>query len=192
MSTIKATNIQHPSAGSPSLVLSSDGGMVASGLTGAGLDLITSETFSDESAVSIDNCFTATYEAYRYLIYGTNSTAQNLNFRLRSSGSDDSTASAYVTQTVEASSSVASGASFTSNLGVITYVNTAMIVGSGDIFRPALAVPTFVTGIGGRNPSTYTLGISVYHNQSTAYDGLTIFPGTGSMTGTIKIFGYKD
>jgi len=158
-----------------------------------GFDLITSQSFSAVSSVSVNNCFSATYEAYRFLLYGASSAAQNVNFRLRVGGVDDSTANAYVTQIVQGTSSTASAAQISDSFGVLTYQNTNMAVGTGDILRPAVASPTFLIVNGGRNPSTiYTLTSSIYHNQSTAYDGITILAGAGTLTGTLKIYGYKD
>ena len=31
-----------------------------------------------------------------------------------------------------------------------------------------------------------------YHSLTTAYDGITIYPASGNITGTIAIFGYRN
>jgi len=89
MSTIKTTNIQHPSAVDPAIVLDSDGDAVYAGVhdftsatvTGAGgLRLITptsiansggsssasggAVTFTGVTSVSLNGCFTSTYANY--------------------------------------------------------------------------------------------------------------------------------
>jgi hypothetical protein len=214
MSTLKATNLQHPSAASPAIVLDSAGDSALSGVPTAptaaagtnttqiattafaqaagGLQLITSVAISAAASTSVNNCFSATYDAYRFMFYGTASTANDVYFRLRVGGVDNSTASSYVTQNVQGNSTTASASLLTSDKGIIGYQNTNMAQFSGDIFRPALAVPTFLNSVAGRDPSQYSLVNSSYHNQSTAYDGITIIAGSGNLTGTLKIYGYRN
>ena len=160
--------------------------------TDPGLTLITSQSPSAAATVSIDNCFSATYDAYRIIFFGVASTAQDLYYRLRVGGADNSTASSYVTQNVQGNSTTASASLLTSDKGLIGFQNTNMTQFSGDIFRPALAVPTFLNSVAGRDPSQYSLINSSYHNQSTAYDGITIIAGAGNLTGTLKIYGYRN
>ena len=101
MSTIKVTNVSHPSAASPAIVLDADGDATYAGVhdfsaatvTGApqGLVHINTTTFSAVSSVSVNNCFTSAYENYLILgnVIGTAGTS--IAARLRASGTDATT-----------------------------------------------------------------------------------------------------
>lgn len=191
MSTIKATNIQHPSAGSPSLVLSSDGGMVASGLTGAGLDLITSETFSAVSSVSVNGCFDASYQNYRLIWNVTPSTAGDVDFRLRASGTDNTSsqylnARLYVGQAI--SQTFTSTNNSTQNRALTSYAanqgNAAL-----DIFQPFATARTqacFISAGG-----LFMVG-GFQMTVTTSYDGFSIIASAGTISGDVYVYGYKD
>ena len=88
MSTIKTTYLQHPSAGSPSLTLASSGAVEINGsMTGAGLDHITTESFTNSASFSIDNIFNDTYDIYKMTMVVENSAPADVRFRYRSNGS---------------------------------------------------------------------------------------------------------
>jgi len=63
-----------------------------------------------------------------------------------------------------------------------------------DVTNPAVATLTGATSVGtvfvsATNPQDWNFwGV---HNVGTAYDGITFFPNTGNMTGTISVYGYK-
>jgi hypothetical protein len=44
-----------------------------------------------------------------------------------------------------------------------------------------------------RETSDVTLAVqSAAHDVATAYDGFTIFPSSGTIAGTIRVYGYKN
>jgi hypothetical protein len=203
MSTIKTTHLQHPSASSPNITLASSGAVEINGsMTGAGLDLITTQSFSAASSVSVDNCFTATYDMYRIQIRLTaSSTNLQLRCRTRLSGSDD-TANAYFTSAYYIGTT---GAAAGSSVGPVTTAGWEVF----DATDPAdtnsqgyfdLAFPTSGKRKQGaglfsqQNPSSVGYGVARWFNKSatTNFDGLTFFTNTGTASGSFKIYGYKS
>ena len=87
MSELRVASINNPSAGSGGLAISAAGNV-----TGAGLDLIVTQSFSAVSSVSLDNCFSGDYDNYRVLVHVKSAAASGfIMMRLRSSGTDAST-----------------------------------------------------------------------------------------------------
>jgi hypothetical protein len=90
MSTLKTTNIQHPSAGSPNLVLAADGS-VSGGAGLGGLVLLDDTSFSGVSSVAIDNVFSADYLDYLICLRVVASSASTVTFPMSMRRADQST-----------------------------------------------------------------------------------------------------
>lgn len=150
-----------------------------------GLTLIADESFSAVSSVSVNNCFTSTYAAYRILITANAA----ITGRLRASGTD-ATGSHYVNQFLAASStSVSAGRTTTTSwdLGA----GAGFRLGVLDIYGPALAEVTYANYYLSANVSTLELALLANaHNVTTAYDGFTLLGST--ITGNLRIYGYED
>ena len=159
-----------------------------------GLVLISSQSFSAASAVSINNCFTSTYENYLIKILATNSSASNFLTRLRTSSDD--TAANYSDQLLYGSGATAAanrasgqtywrtGYAGTSDSGSVTI----------ELFAPNLAVATKgnfagCVFIGSTQEATYG---SIANSTTTQYSGFTVFPGSGTFTGTVRVYGYRN
>lgn len=158
-----------------------------------GLEFVTSTTFSAQATVSINSCFGATFDNYLAIIRITGSTGAALNIRLRVSGTDAS-AGNYYGQYLLASGAIVSSARATS----ATSAPTGAMRSDGPITQeiifadPAKAAQT---GMLSREQDTDT-GIALRFdanrlNDTTAYDGFTLYPDSGTMTGTVTVFGYR-
>ena len=199
MSTVKATYIQHPSASSPNFTLAADGSTAAAGLTGAGLDLITTESPSAQSIVNISACFTSAYDNYLIVYDLAGSTNADLTMQLRNSGSNITAANYQWIATGydnggNSRDGYATGQT-SWNLGRVTSASVGTL-GTVNIYNPLVS----------RNPH-HTL-LTFYYNNTTgttilrtyglrygadqAHDGFSLAASTGTMTGTIRIYGYKD
>ena len=191
MSTLKVASINNPSAGSGGLAIST-AGLVS----GAGLDLITSSTFSAVSSVSINNCFTSTYDTYllHYDQTALSGGAVYLNFRMRAAGADATAANYRFAYMEGYTAGVAGGAANGQAFGRLGFVsNTNDVAYMATIFRPALASFTKVISDGARdNGSMSRLSFVSRHEVATAYDGITIYPDAGTLTGTIRVYGYRN
>ena len=189
MSELRVASINNPSAGSGGLAISAAGNV-----TGAGLDLITTQSFSAVASISLDNVFTGDYDNYRVLVANENSASADRYFRLRVSGTDD-TASVYNRQNLSGSGASANAArqgdANAWNMGNQS-ANQGQSV-SATFFRPAEAAWTAGEYFMTRDPATPIFYVGyLSHRASTAYDGLTFYTNTGTMTGTIRVYGYKS
>jgi len=149
---------------------------------GGGLVLVTRNTFSAESNVSVNNCFSATYQNYLMILNLQASAQAQIRLRLRSAGTDNSTAGSYIYTSAQAQYPI----------GFCDSSTIPMAAMSG-IFNPFLASNTLITP-GGVNSSTSSsdLAVPLRHNQSVSYDGFSLFPQSGTMTGTFSIYGYQN
>jgi hypothetical protein len=187
--------------GSTDQILKVTGGVPAWATPAAatsGLTLITKSPFTTVSSHSVNNCFTSTYANYKVLIKWTAQSADDvdLSLKLRLSGSDTTTN--YGSQRLYAYSS--SVASETDQLGTDEWpagvadkdFPTAPFL-EMEIASPQVATNTamvarqwgytsqpFIHFIGGRQAST------------TQFDGFTILASSGTMSGTVWVYGYQE
>jgi hypothetical protein len=111
--------------------------------------------------------------------------------RMRLSGTDASGAGTYRRQRWAVSDATflyeaTTDTSF-SNIG---YIRTARGESVIDLFNPAKAENTNLISSGGT--FNFITSISGDHNVATAYDGFTIYPSTGTFTGIVRVYGYKN
>jgi hypothetical protein len=71
--------------------------------------------------------------------------------------------------------------------GAIT--TTEPIWGSMDIYAPNVAAKTNFSNLTGIAPSIYSNGRL---NTTTQYTGFTMLPTAGTITGTVKVYGYSN
>jgi hypothetical protein len=151
-------------------------------------------SFTSASAISINNVFSTTYDNYLVKLDYTASTGNGMYLRLRASGTD-ANGTDYFRQMVTGDAGTASGNRESSstyyNFG---YSSTGRSSAKLEINSPFIARPT--TGNVMFNEQTNTSDIATRssswgHNVSTAYDGMTIYPNTGTLTGTVSVYGYN-
>jgi hypothetical protein len=160
-----------------------------------GLVFITKSTFSAQSSVSIDNCFSATYIHYLITSDLLGSAADNgISARLRASGSDNSS-SQYRRQLIYASSTTISGVRATGATfwdSAFGYTETAAfgfrilwLSNPFDAVRTTAWNDSSYDADGNINVESRVLS----NDATTSYDGITFFPNSGTMTGNISVFG---
>jgi hypothetical protein len=150
-------------------------------------------TFTTSSSVTADNIFTSTYANYLVLITWDASTASNLVMRLRVGGVDNSTANSYARQSIEVDNTTVTGfrgtdSSFLLGAGSTTGPSTVAL----NLFQPAVADETLFQCNNQKQVTNPILFLNyAFHNQATAYDGLNIFPNSGTITGSYAVYGYS-
>ena len=149
-------------------------------------------TFTGVSSISLNGCFTSTYDNYLIMFNSTSSAAGVLTARLRVGGTDASADDYNQQRTNSAATSVSGaratgqtswlGSNFSTGLGVMTM----------NLFRPALAATTLILASSSRETNTNidTDNWGLGHNLATAYDGVSFIMATGTITGTITVYGY--
>ena len=165
------------------------------GPTASAFSLIVAQTaFTSAASVSVNSCFTSTYTNYK-LVLNITASSNNVGFKLRVSGTDSS--DEYYSVNFEMYSSAA-GSSGTGVQQDTTFfdVGAAQTQSMIEIFSPQVAQITAFAAQGiqwepttPRSQSTRT-NARGNHNAATSYDGFTIYPLSGTMTGTYTLYGY--
>lgn len=164
-----------------------------------GMVLINTTTFNAVSSVSVNNCFTSTYDNYRILTRLTAASGNpTLTMRLRLSGTDASGGD-YVKQDVSGFGGTAGaglGTGQTSwHLGDSASANANRWMQSVELMGPNMALNTLATANGGfvnSTPTTFTAQASYNHSLTTQYDGLSLISSTGTISGYIRVYGYRN
>jgi hypothetical protein len=155
-------------------------------------------SFSAVSSVSLNGVFNSTYTNYSILINNTSQTnSTGGNFRLRVAGADNTTASSYVSDTIQFSTGTPAG-DFSANAQDRFFYSQVGATGRRsaiiELFNPFDAVHTYYHCRGrsssaqGNIASYITAG---YHNQNISYDGFTFYPDSGTFIGTVSVYGYN-
>ena len=174
----------------------------ALGTKKAGLVLLNTTTFSAVSSQSAPaSTFSATYANYRIVfnLTGSVNVANELRLRVRT-GSTDLTTSYSGALKFMANATTTSFDNATSptdrfNIGYATNGATNRVTGAIDICNPFASLPTAISGIltgvivGSYNGFGLTGG---FVENTTSYDSFTIYPASGTITGTIQVFGYNQ
>jgi hypothetical protein len=165
------------------------------GTASSGLTLINTTSFSGVSSQSLNSIFSATYDNYKILFQGTISSSAELNWRGRTAGSDN-TNSDYSLRTfgfgrdatsgLTASNSVSSG-----RIGTIAATSNKADITIFDPFasRSTSLISFFNNGSG--DDFGYFQYVGSFFDQNTSFDGITIFPASGTITGTVSVYGYS-
>ncbi len=148
-------------------------------------------SFSGASSVSLNDVFNSTYENYLLLTRITDmSVGDNVQIRMRASGSDDSTAN-YHNLGLRITTTVDRIASYGQTSYRIGETGTKKGAFQTVIYGPQLAALTQFNGLitnGFNNPMENGFQMGA-HNVATAYTGFTIFPASGTMTGSVSVYG---
>jgi hypothetical protein len=151
---------------------------------------------SGVSTVSLDNVFTTTYSNYRVIIEweSCSATAPTMNFRLRVGGTDNSGATAYQPKGYSVTSgTLAAFGSAASSFALGKVVSTDQSFTLFEIIAPASARATNFTINHFYSNNNEIWSYAATHNLATAYDGFTVYPSSGTLTGgKITVYGYKD
>ena len=164
-----------------------------------GLWLVKTQTYSAAANMTIDDAFSSEYDNYRVIIRFAPSGAPTTMPLVFRTGGVDNTSALYGYKVVRFSSNETSltGQSQTNGRTQTAASIIGGTVGAGvnnsvtiDIVAPFLAQPT--TALGFLTPevgNVETIGIG--HTGSTSFDGFKITPSTGTLTGSIAVYGYK-
>lgn len=145
--------------------------------------------FANATSLSLNGVFTSDYDDYMIVMNGEASTDDQYRLRLRASGSD-ATGSDYVRQFLSADSTSVTGSRATDSYFYSHLTGTAPNGYSWYFYGPQLAAPTAMRAISASSRSSARItDVAGTHSLSTAYDGLTIYPGTGSIDGLVTVYG---
>jgi hypothetical protein len=160
-----------------------------------GISLLSTTSVSGASTISINNVFSSAYDNYKLVIDMTGSAAVSLQMRVRASGTDSSAAAYNYSSAFFFM--VAGTNSDTRAMAATSFALPALNSGTVssyflDIQNIAKASTTQIMGQAIRFNSEAGYLFSGINTGLVAYDGITIFPASGTITGTIKIYGYRN
>ena len=164
----------------PTSIANSGGSASTSGYT---------TTFTGVSSISLNGVFSADYDNYRIMVRHTGSTSYGFRIRLRASGTDASGNDYRNQQIYTSGSATVLGAYNASTQGEIGPGGTNAVLLGADIQDPNRSAQTGVVGQSARDGDFSNFGI--VHTLSSAYDGFTLFPSTGTLTGVVSVYGYR-
>jgi hypothetical protein len=169
-------------------------------LTAAQMDLIGMWRISGGTAMSYDNVFTADYRNYKINFSLTNSTSQPIYFRFRAAAADNTTANYNdLVQGVQingTANNILAGSQDKLTLGYAGNSEFLRMSGSIDVFSPQVAQHKQILGTANSLDSTFNrnmiLNYASFFAATTIFDGFKILPNSGTITGTVQIYGYRD
>ena len=187
--------------GSTGNVLTVSGGVPAwSAPAGGGaLTFITSATAAGSaSTLSINNCFSSTYDNYLILSDLKAATGnENFYFKLRASGTDASTnyyysgfwISTVVSSTLQPIVSAGADVNFRlRDIGAEKALHTLEISNPFNAIDTTILTKGIQSLTGGAVESAFILGS---HSTDTSYDGFSLIAST-NLTGTVRVYGYSN
>ena len=154
---------------------------------------IATTTFSASSAVNVNDVFSATYSYYVIKLDLVGSANTGLSLRYRVSGSDDTTAN-YNAQRITAYGGTVDGSRATNATSHgLDYVTTNGDYYSMEVFNPFETVKTGLLSKGVNDTATCEFRTNGYaFNATTSFTGFSIFPATGNITGTLRVYGLAN
>ena len=160
-----------------------------------GLVKINTTSFSGVSSQSINDVFSATYDNYKLVIKLVSTGETRLDFRMRVSGADNSTSNYYKQSNIAKDTGVAGAESLAQDKFIGFGTNTTITPILFEVFSPFIAE---ATGFLGWNHKVETLATvhennfsSGLHNVASSFTGITFFPSSGTITGTVSVYGYN-
>jgi hypothetical protein len=164
--------------------------------TPSGLTLINATSFSAVASQSINDVFTSTYQNYEIRLNVTGKSATGaINLRYRASGTDNSASTyTYATIYVRPTGASAADAALNTTAAVIgTSAATYNVSSILQVFNPQLAAYTDVThqSWSGDGSSFFSYQGGSTFSDTNVFDGFTIYPASGTITGTVYVYGLK-
>lgn len=168
-----------------------------------GLAPITTQSFTGQSSVSVNTCFTSTYDVYMVNIELANPAGASgpLRFRFRNAASDrtDSTYTNAIGRYQSNNSFAGDGANEAQNNAILTagLVPSAYTYLTMHVVTPAISGKHSLIYLGGYWTSTATAIVNalvgaVTYATANSNDGFTIYPNSGTITGNLRIYGFKN
>jgi hypothetical protein len=155
-------------------------------------------TFSGVSSVSLNGVFSSTYKNYRINFDNITmpTSATDLILRLRAGGVNTTTnytgAGFYMTH----NSATVNGATVSSIFISNTSGTGGKAIGYIDLFAPYEAQETSASyakpyRYGTTSANAYTHSYAFFQTDSTQFDGFSLIPGAGTISGAVSVYGYN-
>jgi hypothetical protein len=172
---------------------------VSVGSGSGSVDAIGNVTFSGVSSVSVNECFNGTYDNYVIKVNISTGSSATLQMRLRVAGSDASTGVygsglRYVDHNNNFLNDTSTSTATLWKLGSTnTYVTQSDILLANPFSTSSTVALMQTTNNISNTTGTFTnyMGTGVYP-IATSFTSFTLLASAGTMTGTVRVYGYKD
>lgn len=147
-------------------------------------------TFSGASSITINGCFSSTYDTYEILISNLVGTAAgNCYLQFTNAGTPDTNTVYHWLRLAIANASVSGAAVASQAQWILGKIDTTKSHINATISNPFTAGTKGYLGIGGgrTNSAQFTGDFS----NSTSFDGFKLFLDSGTVTGTVSVLGVK-
>lgn len=167
--------------------------------TNASLVFVGSSSFSASSAVNLDSVFSATYNNYKINFSFTASVnGVSIGMRLRVGGVTNSSANYNQFAMTSAGSNYYASTNSTGNTSWSEiYYSSSTQPRSSMVFEIYNPFATTNTAVIGSFIKTFTgspefVNIGLGTTVTTSYDGFSIIPASGTITGTVAVYGMRN
>lgn len=152
---------------------------------------ISAQSFSASTGVNVNSVFSATYRNYKVYVTWTASSNNDLLLRYRASGTDNTSSNYYM------------GGYFSNNVNLndsgtrhyvgstTTATQSGLVLDFIDPFTSGTKTGLIGLHVGERSGSYIYGGVSMQGGLNTAagFDGFTIYPTAGNITGNLTVYG---
>jgi hypothetical protein len=178
-----------------------DGGNIPS-TSVTGLNVVWLETLSPSAAAtsSSGSVFNATYQNYLIVFRLSQSADASVHMRLRVGGADESGANTYYTTLSSSGTALVLSQAGATGLTAVALA-TAVGAAKSDMLGVLVVASPYETDetvvmhdVSSRytTPGSFrSIGTS-HRNATTSYDAFTIYPSSGTITGTIRTYGFRN
>lgn len=143
------------------------------------------------SSVTVSDCFSAAYDAYKITITSGVSSSSNAQLNLTLGATVTGYKYAYLVSAASAAGIISTSATFIP----VGEINANVLQMNTEVFNPFLAKHTYVNGTLGYNNANNNgrAGLTGLLENTTSYTAFTLTPSTGTLTGgTIRVYGYTN
>jgi hypothetical protein len=165
-----------------------------------GMTLLANVSFTTASAVQIDNVFTSTYDNYRVVFKSSACSATNVSINLRLvNGTSPISTSLYYYAAVGYTATGSLATTVGNPLSSFNLAQSSTSVGdiaafSADIIDPQIALKTKILwqSYNFNGSTTFSYNGGGEYDESTQVEGLQVFPASGTFSGNIRVYGYRN
>lgn len=161
----------------------------------AGMVYVGGSTFSSSSAVNLNNIFTSTYANYKIVFNCTGTAGGVMQIRFRVSGSDNSTSNYDWQRLAVYGATNAPERQANQTYFLPCTIGTAFSGAEILVTNPQAASKKLFLGhaIQEAGPDSTQMFLTAgSFNTTTQFDGMSLFPSTGTITGSIRVYGLAN
>lgn len=170
--------------------------LTAANMNRVGLWLIKTQTFTNTNNVDVVDVFSSDFQNYKVTItaHGSGSVLRSLRLRYRNSGGVAQNNDYYTKGWYNFGTLTGYAPAAQNHFYVGDVFNNSQYPGHYeiDIFNPNAASRTAAVSSGVETFNTYVYGFNNTHAVATAYTGLNLTPDNDNITGTIRVYGYRN